>query len=115
MSTLGRRITLARGAAHLSREEMATAIGVTYSAICKYEEDRRRPNPDLLVAIAARCGVSTDYLLGRTNDPGPSEVREEVISFRTDGLTKADKEDLAGYFEWLREKRKREQQKEKDK
>ncbi len=111
LSTLGKRITWARERAGLSREELAAALGYSYSTQCKYEEDARRPNPDTLRQIAETCGVSTDYLLARTDDPDPRpqpESDEVRVLFRNArDLLPEDREELQKFIEWLKERRKK--------
>ena len=53
---------------HLRQEQVADLIGVTKSAISAYENDIRQPSYDILVRFANLYRVSTDYLLGRTDD-----------------------------------------------
>lgn len=52
----------------LRQEQVADLIGVTKSAISAYENDIRQPSYDILVRFANLYRVSTDYLLGRTDD-----------------------------------------------
>jgi transcriptional regulator with XRE-family HTH domain len=60
---MGARIAALRRQAELSQAELAQRIGVSPSAIGMYEQGRREPAADLLVAMAKVFGVSTDYLL----------------------------------------------------
>ena len=60
---LGNRIALLRRKANLSQRELAEALEVSPSAVGMYEQGRRVPAAELLVAMAALFGVSTDYLL----------------------------------------------------
>ncbi len=60
---LGKRIALLRQRARLSQRELAAALQVSPSAVGMYEQGRRVPAAELLVAMAALFGVSTDYLL----------------------------------------------------
>ena len=60
---LGQRIALLRRRAKLSQRELAAALQVSPSAVGMYEQGRRIPAAELLVAMAALFGVSTDYLL----------------------------------------------------
>ncbi len=111
---LGERMRTAREKRGLTQEQLGVIVHVTDATINRYELNLRRPTPEMLNQLAEALGTSADYLLSRTVDPGPITPGGRVISFRTDGLTEADERDLAGYFEWLREKRKRVQQKDKD-
>ncbi len=47
---------------------MARLVGVSKGAISAYETDIRQPSYDVLIRLANLYRVSTDYLLGRTDD-----------------------------------------------
>ena len=53
----------------LKQKQLADALGVTGIAIQNYENNRRKPAYDILIAMADYFGVSLDYLVGRTNNP----------------------------------------------
>ncbi|MDI6872566.1 MAG: helix-turn-helix transcriptional regulator [Bacillota bacterium] len=76
--TVGQRLKALREARKLSRQELATAVGLTYWALAKYEGDERVPDPATLVRIADHFGVTTDYLLGRTDQELPDRVMESA-------------------------------------
>lgn len=61
------RLRALRESAGISREHLADSLGITYSALSKYETGKREPDFDLLERMANHFEVSTDYLLGRTN------------------------------------------------
>ena len=60
---LGMRIAALRRQAGMSQRELAAALAVSTSAIGMYEQGRREPSADRLVAMAKLFHVSTDYLL----------------------------------------------------
>ena len=60
---LGPRIAVLRRAAGLSQGELARRLQVSPSTIGMYEQDRREPSAELLVAMARIFGVTVDYLL----------------------------------------------------
>ncbi|NSW84490.1 MAG: helix-turn-helix transcriptional regulator [Syntrophothermus sp.] len=68
--TLGKRLIGLREQRGLSREELAKRLNLSYWAIAKYETDERMPSSDILSRLADFFGVSIDYLVGRTDDPG---------------------------------------------
>jgi len=68
---IGKRLAEERARIGLSREELARRVGVSYSAIAKYETGERTPPPDVLMRLAEILRVSIDYLLGRTDNPQP--------------------------------------------
>lgn len=68
--SLGKRLVALREQQGLSREELAKRLNLSYWAIAKYETDERMPSSDILSRLADFFGVSIDYLVGRTDDPG---------------------------------------------
>lgn len=62
----------------LSQEQLAEALSIPRSTIAHYESETgslRLPRPERLQQIADFFQVSTDYLLGRTDDPTPPPKR----------------------------------------
>ena len=52
-----------------TQEALAKTIGITPGAIGLYEQDRREPDNDTLIALAEIFGISVDYLLGLDEIP----------------------------------------------
>ena len=71
---LGARIAALRRAAGMSQAQLAQKLGISPSAMGMYEQGRREPSMETLVAIAKVFQVSTDYLL--TGTPLPREEAE---------------------------------------
>lgn len=67
MATFGQRLRELRNRRNLSQRELADMIGVSKSSVNMYERDEREPGFKTLGRIADLFGVSTDYLLGRTD------------------------------------------------
>ena len=65
---LGTRIQNAREHRGLSQKEAANRVGVQKSTWSLYESDSRRPSVDTLAVIARELEVSTDYLVGLTDE-----------------------------------------------
>ncbi len=85
---LGSRIAALRKDAGLSQAALASRIGVSPSAVGMYEQGRREPSGDLLIALSQQFNVSVDYLLtGRKQALSPAPAlpgleslsREELI------------------------------------
>lgn len=68
---LGARIAALRRGANLSQGELARRLQVSPSAIGMYEQGRREPSGEILVALARTFGVTVDYLL--TGQPSLQE------------------------------------------
>ena len=73
---LGARIAALRRQAGMSQLELARRLCVSPSAVGMYEQGRREPASDRIVAIARIFDVSTDYLL--TGEPVTSGDRAAV-------------------------------------
>ena len=66
---LGARIAALRRRAGMSQAELAKRLKVSASAIGMYEQGRRQPAADTLVALGSVFEVSVDYLLtGRVSE-----------------------------------------------
>lgn len=72
----GQRLLSLRKQAGLSQKQLGEVIGVSNKAICTMETGTRETTFEKLVLLAEYFHVSTDYLLGITDDPawrGPEE------------------------------------------
>lgn len=71
-SLIGFRLREVRRAKDLSQEMVSENLGFSHTAAYnKYERGVVVPPPDKLAKLAELFGVSTDYLLGRTDDATP--------------------------------------------
>ena len=66
------RIREQRTNLHLTQSELAQRVGVSRSTIAMWETGGSQPDNDALRVMADAMGVSTDYLLGRTDQPRPA-------------------------------------------
>lgn len=69
MSVFGDRLKELRSAHGTMQKDLALYLGTTTLAYQRYEYGDREPNFEKLVALANYFNVSTDYLLGLSNDP----------------------------------------------
>ena len=53
----------------MTQEELGNIINVQKAAVSKYELGRAVPSTDVLSKLACHFGVTTDYLLGLSDDP----------------------------------------------
>lgn len=67
------RIYELRKKVKLSQEAIGKILGVSQRAYSHYENGDRDMSPEVLIALADYYGVTVDYLLGRTDDPGKPE------------------------------------------
>ena len=68
MPTLANRLKELRINRRLRQEQVARLVGVNTNAISTYENDMRQPPYDILIRLANLYRVSTDYLLGVSNN-----------------------------------------------
>ena len=65
---LGNRIKILREELGLKQEELANKMSVSPSSIGMYETNKREPNYELILKLAQFFDVSTDYLLGKSDN-----------------------------------------------
>lgn len=82
--TLGERIKILRKKINLNQSEFGKKLGITESAVCSYENNRRIPSEQVIVSICREFNVDRDWLVdGEGNDmflPEPTEIIDELIT-----------------------------------
>ncbi|MGG1555808.1 MULTISPECIES: helix-turn-helix domain-containing protein [Paenibacillus] len=68
MTKYGDRISQLREKHFMTQEELAAKLGISRASLSHYENSRREPHYDTINKIASFFKVSTDYLLGRTDN-----------------------------------------------
>ena len=69
MATFGNRLSELRKQKNLKQKDVADHFGMAVRTYQNYEGGQREPNFSILVALADYFDVTTDYLLGRTDEP----------------------------------------------
>lgn len=69
MSLLGKRLKYSREKNNFSQLEAAKKLGISNGTLSGYERDYRDPDTKMLEKMADLYGVTTDYLLGRSDTP----------------------------------------------
>lgn len=83
---------------NLSQEAIAKELDVSPALISKWENNLSTPGPEMLEYIADYFDVSTDYLIGRTNDRRYFKLNDDSIEDfnllfnKYKGLSDSDKE-----------------------
>lgn len=67
--TISKRLTELKTSKNLMQKEIAEGSGVPLRTYQRYENGEREPSASIIVALADFFNVSTDYLLGRTDNP----------------------------------------------
>ncbi|WP_040740301.1 helix-turn-helix domain-containing protein [Paenibacillus lactis] len=78
MATFGQRLREIRNEHNLTQKQFAKMFQLSESAIGMYERDEREPSFKLTNEIADQFNVSTDYLLGRTDNPRPTDYGDDI-------------------------------------
>ncbi len=65
---LAERMRELRKEKNLRQEQLAVVLDIGMSTYCRYEQGKREPTASLIVQLADYYGVSTDYLLGRSDE-----------------------------------------------
>lgn len=81
MNSLGQRIRAARESAGFTQESLAEAVGVSRTAVARWESDDIEPKLQNLISIAELLHVSTDSLLGIDSRKSNSvlELSDEAV------------------------------------
>lgn len=89
---LGNKIKQLRLERDLSQKELGQILGVSNVTISMYENNDRQPDGETIKMLADYFRVTTDYLLGRTENP-----------VATVTLTEKNEKDIAKKMKKLRE------------
>ena len=92
-----KRLQAAREFRQLSQAELAKRAGLQASAISHFETGTRKPSFDNLKRLADALRVSTDYLLGRTDDIEGSAMSADQLHRHYSGLS-AEYQEMADDF-----------------
>ncbi len=65
---LAERLRELRKERTLRQEHVAVALDISMSAYCNYEQGKREPTASVIIRMADYYDVTTDYLLGRSNN-----------------------------------------------
>lgn len=76
---IGTRIALLRRQRGLTQSALAKRLLISPSAVGMYEQGRREPSGELLVAMAELFGVSTDFLLRGESLPSDATALRDLL------------------------------------
>lgn len=107
----GTRLKELRLQKKLTQEELGKIVHVSKVSISGYERGGRNPDRETLTDLADYFGVSTDYLLGRSNIPTPDKsiknnmndadldkMLDEAMSFDGKPMNDHDRELIRAYL-----------------
>jgi len=81
MVTVGTRLKIERSRSGMLQMDVAASLEVPATTLANYENDRYPPPIWFVQRAAQLYGVSSDYLLGLTDDrtPGSPSVADDII------------------------------------
>lgn len=87
------RIREVRRQKDISGTEVAEKLGISAQYYYNIERGKRNLSAEIAVELSKLFGVSSDYLLGLTDDPLPNVVKEEKAPYYA--LNEKDERDIA--------------------
>ena len=69
MPSFSKRLVQLQAERNLLKKDIAKMVGISVMAYYRYETGERLPPSDILAKFADYFDVSTDYLLGRSDNP----------------------------------------------
>src|SRR5687768_1901245 len=93
----GKRLYAARTKREYSQEELATRTGLQPSAISHFETGTRKPSFENLKLLADALEVTSDYLLGRSDDPSGNSKEGDTV-YRDYASLSGDQREIAREF-----------------
>ncbi len=100
------RLRAAREFRGLSQGELAIRAGLQASAVSHFETGTRKPSFDNLKRLADALRVTTDYLLGRTNEMEGLATSADQLHRHYSGLTAEYQEMADDFIQMLADKAK---------
>lgn len=90
--TLGEKLKEARKQAGLSQEQLAEKLGISRSAVAKWETDAGMPDIDNLKILSRLLGVSIDYLVDNGKELDKAIIKEPIDLSRYEGSRRKKKD-----------------------
>ena len=106
MDTFAERLRQTRKDKQMTQEDLAKKVGVNKQSISQYERGVRRPDLDILSKIAQELALTTDYLIGKNDEPVfylTDDEKHLLIRYR--GLDDDTQEMVRKFFDYIDELR----------
>lgn len=78
LQQIGSRLSVCRQNKNMTQEELANKLGVTPQALSKWERGISLPDTAMLPDIARMLEISTDYLLGISQENNTQNINSEI-------------------------------------
>jgi transcriptional regulator with XRE-family HTH domain len=103
-ATFPDRLRAARDLRKMSQSALAEKAKLQPSAVSHFETGRRAPSFDNLKALSEALQVTTDYLLGRVEEPGATGAVVDQLFRHAENMSRDDLDTLMGLAEMLAKK-----------
>ena len=80
MDVIGKRIKALRRSRNWTQTELAERSNLERKSIIRYENGQNIPGGRALSSLSSVFGVTTDYLLGLSDDPYPIPASESALT-----------------------------------
>ena len=78
--TVGEALKRFRERFKLTQKDIAITLNLFPQAYYRYESGRSTPQVDMIITLAKTYDVTTDYLLGLSNEPRPPKLDEKTLN-----------------------------------
>ncbi|WP_242315416.1 helix-turn-helix transcriptional regulator [Bacillus cereus group sp. BfR-BA-01355] len=85
---IGEIIKKLRKEKKITQEQLGDAIGVSKMAISYFEKEKKAPGRETLQKIADFFNTTTDYLLGRSDDPELTAFESKIVTEEGNNIIK---------------------------
>ena len=96
------RLIKLRKELNLTQEELAQKIGYTRTAISAWEIGRNEPSNADIIKLAEYFGVSTDYLLGKTDIRNIEDDFKFAYHKETEGLSEDEIKEALEFYKKIK-------------
>jgi transcriptional regulator with XRE-family HTH domain len=104
--TMAQRLKMLREKKGYKQNFIAEKVGIKSNTLSGYESGARRPDPEILAKLGDIYEVSTDYIIGRTDDPRVKEDGE-MYFFDLENVTPEEIEEAKRYIKVRRQMQKK--------
>ncbi len=101
---IGKRLAEIRDIKDDTQQDLADKLNVSVSTVRSWEQGKSSPSHELLVAICKEYKVSSDYLLGLSDDYTNGKSNTE---YRLSQEELLDLQEYEAFIAWKRERQKR--------
>lgn len=99
-TSIGERLKKLRNNFGKNQETVAKEIGISRARYSHYENNHVEPDIDLIKKLASYYNVTTDYLLGKNDNPNPLDSNDEFDPMNEiNNLLKKYNIDQSGFFD----------------